>query len=381
MRLLPMLFLLTLVARAQWTIQAAPTTADLRGIDNLGGGMAWASGSGGTVLHTVDGGATWLRCATPPGAETLDFRGVQAFDAKTAIVMSSGTGDLSRLYKTSDGCATWTLVFTNPDKDGFFDALRLPAASRGRSNALMLIGDPVQGHFRIWSVKLTSTGRVVIKPYTKVHPARAGEAIFAASNSALVVGNPRLTFWFATGGSSDARVFRFIDLDSEYGSADFAEPPVGTGSATSGIFSLAFALSDKRSSRWGRFLAPRGPYIIASRAVAVGGDYAKPDDILDVAAYCSSEDAGWGRVVWHAAVTQPHGYRSAVAYDPTTKSWITVGPNGTDVSTDDGRNWRALRPGPGDAADADKNWNALSLPFVVGPRGRIGVLNGDPAKE
>jgi hypothetical protein len=42
----------------------------------------------------------------------------------------------------------------------------------------------------------------------------------------------------------------------------------------------------------------------------------------------------------------PHGYRSAVAYSPATKTWITVGPNGTDISTDDGRNWRALTPTP-----------------------------------
>ena len=75
--------------------------------------------------------------------------------------------------------------------------------------------------------------------------------------------------------------------------------------------------------------------------------------------------------------TPPHGYRSAVAYDPTTKTWITVGPNGTDISTDDGKNWRALHPDPAlhEAPDADRNWNALSLPFVVGPHGRIGKLD------
>jgi hypothetical protein len=28
-----------------------------------------------------------------------------------------------------------------------------------------------------------------------------------------------------------------------------------------------------------------------------------------------------------------------------------------------------------DTPDADRNWNALSLPFVVGPHGRIGILN------
>jgi hypothetical protein len=75
--------------------------------------------------------------------------------------------------------------------------------------------------------------------------------------------------------------------------------------------------------------------------------------------------------------TFPHGFRSAIAYDAASKTWITVGPNGTDISTDDGRNWRALHPDPAlhEAPDADRNWNALSLPFVVGPHGRIGKMN------
>jgi hypothetical protein len=39
-----------------------------------------------------------------------------------------------------------------------------------------------------------------------------------------------------------------------------------------------------------------------------------------------------------------------------------------------GLNWRVLKPAPTEAPDADKNWNALSLPFVVGPKGRVGKL-------
>jgi hypothetical protein len=73
-------------------------------------------------------------------------------------------------------------------------------------------------------------------------------------------------------------------------------------------------------------------------------------------------------------VTPPHGYRSGVAYDSYTNTWVTVGPNGTDVSTDDGANWRALRPMSTEPPDADRGWNALSLPFVVGPKGRVGKL-------
>ena len=73
---------------------------------------------------------------------------------------------------------------------------------------------------------------------------------------------------------------------------------------------------------------------------------------------------------------QPGGYRSAVAFDPKRQCFIAVGPNGTDVSSDDGVAWLPLRPGPHDSADADKHWTSLSLPYVVGTKGRIGVLDG-----
>jgi hypothetical protein len=116
-------------------------------------------------------------------------------------------------------------------------------------------------------------------------------------------------------------------------------------------------------------------YIAKGVLVTVGGDYKKPDEASGTSAY--SIDSG---LHWLKATNPPHGYRSAVAYSTPTKTWITVGPNGTDISTDDGRNWRALKPGPGDAPDADQHWNALSLPFVVGPKGRIGVLEAGALK-
>ena len=113
--------------------------------------------------------------------------------------------------------------------------------------------------------------------------------------------------------------------------------------------------------------------------VAVGGDYANPETTEGTAAACFRDPEEFVGVssVGPRSQTPPHGFRSAVAYDADAKTWITVGPNGTDISTDDGRNWRALHPDPAshEPPDADRNWNALSLPFVVGPHGRIGKLN------
>ena len=132
--LLGFLLLANDAAQAQWEMENSNTTANLRGIDNVGEGVAWASGTNGTVLRTEDAGYLWQVCTIPPGAEHLDFRGIQAFDANTAIVMSSGKGDLSRLYKTTDGCQTWKLVFTNPDEDGFWDAIAFVLVPTGRAD-------------------------------------------------------------------------------------------------------------------------------------------------------------------------------------------------------------------------------------------------------
>src|ERR1019366_8503094 len=86
-------------ASAQFEILDGKTTASLRGIDAVSPQVAWASGSSGTVLLTTDGGANWKHCAVPPGGEKLDFRGVQGFDAETAVAMSIGKGSLSAIFK------------------------------------------------------------------------------------------------------------------------------------------------------------------------------------------------------------------------------------------------------------------------------------------
>jgi hypothetical protein len=54
---------------AQWQLLVAHTTADLRGIDYVGNGVAWASGTNGTVLRTEDMDVAWQLCTVPPGTE------------------------------------------------------------------------------------------------------------------------------------------------------------------------------------------------------------------------------------------------------------------------------------------------------------------------
>jgi photosystem II stability/assembly factor-like uncharacterized protein len=341
-RLSVLILAATTLANAQspapvWQMQDSGTTASLRGIDSVDGKVAWASGTEGTVLKTIDGGAHWTQCSIPDADKdgaTLDFRGVQAWDSDTAIVMASGPGDKSRLYKTTDGCKTWSLLFSDPDKDGFFDAI-----SVADKNNLMLLGDPVGGRFTIFDT--IDGGKNWIRDASPTLANNSKEGGFAASNSSLLVNGADGPAAFATGSPSGARLF--IKCDTCGVAKKWAVVPLAVfpHAEAAGVF----ALSQRDWKHW----------------AAVGGDYTKPNDTAGTAA-CSAN----GGSHWAASAKPPHGYRSTVQWSETEKIWITAGTNGSDLSRDDGRTWQPLDNG---------NWNALSLPFIVGPKGRIARLN------
>jgi photosystem II stability/assembly factor-like uncharacterized protein len=357
-------------AQTPWQMQESGTTASLRGIDSVDGTIAWASGTGGTVLKTLDGGAHWTECAIPDAAKdgaTLDFRGVQAWDATTAIVMASGPGDRSRLYKTTDGCRNWALIFKNPDApEGFFDSFFVNWSLWAEGSdklwwPVTVLGDPVNGRFVIFdSIDDGKTWRRRENPSLDL----GGESLsgFAASNSLFAGSSDGNHIQvFGTGGKSGAEVWlAFPNLkDRPNARARVVDTPILHGTDSSGIFSLAYRqdlFKLKKASA-----CDCGDTDARFALVAVGGDYSKPNDSTGAAA--SSADGGEH---WIAATIQPHGYRSSVQWSEAFKLWITVGTNGSDISRDDGKTWQPLDDG---------NWNALSLPFVVGPNGRIARLN------
>jgi len=342
--------LLTTSAHAQFELQDSHSTASLRGVDTAGPGIAWASGSGGTILRTEDGGILWQRCTTPKGAEKLDFRGIQALDAQTAVIMSSGKGDLSRIYKTTDGCQTWKLVFSNPDPEGFFDTIR-----HVTTRQFYVLGDPVHNKFALFlSTDTGDTWSMIDDPGLE---AESGDGAFAASNSSLVAVGA--TLFFGTGGTGLPRVYRTAETCAKDATTSCpvqwvkTDVPLASHAAASGVFSLAGRLDASGSGR------------ISSYLVAVGGTYDKPTETTGTAAF--SHDGG---KTWTASTTPPAGYRSAVVFDRQTRVWIAAGTTGADVSNDDGKTWTPLPTG-----DQPGGWNAIALPYLVGSKGKIGKLN------
>jgi hypothetical protein len=376
MRKAALILLLTITAQAQFQLQNTHTTANLSAIHALSPQIAWASGTRGTVLRTTNGGANWLPCTTPPNAQNLDLRAIYAFDASTAIVMSSGRGPLSRIYKTTDACRTWRLLFINPDKDGSFDAIKFRTRDQG-----VLLGSPVDHAF---AVRLTFDGGERWESQT-LQPAEdlKGETTFAASNSTLLLlANDPGYRAFCTGGLGGPRL---ISFSSHIGASTTRVP----GSSTPPHSTISFSrdLHGERFKTRARQKPNTGCHAIAKNTnngttVAVGGDDQSPDSRTDTAWTTDLMDyRPTDPSLFHPAATPPNGYRSSVAFDAATNTFIAVGPNGTDLSRDDGRTWQPLKPtSPNPTApnsippETDKDWTALSLPFAVGPNGRIGKL-------
>jgi len=276
----------------------------------------------------VDGGATW-RGVSVPGAADLDFRGIHAFDPKTAILMSAGTGAKSRLYKTTDSGQTWKLLYTNPDPKGFFDAIAFWDARHG-----ILLGDPVHGHF----VVLTTQDGGENWEERKTPIALLGEGAFAASNTALFTIGAREA-WFGTGGRGGARVFHTLDGGKTW---TVEATPIHSDNENAGIFSLGF--SDPL------------------HGIAVGGDHTQPASSVNTIAVTSD-----GGKKWTVPFSRPNGYRSAVVYLPDQKLWIAAGTSGSDASADGGLTWKRFDQRPLNAMSFVLSYAG----WAVGPDGAI----------
>jgi photosystem II stability/assembly factor-like uncharacterized protein len=319
------------IANGQWVKQNVNTTASLRGLSVVNEKVVWASGTGGTVIRTIDGGKTWSVIVVP-AAEKLDFRDIEAFDANTAYILSIGNGESSRIYKTTDGGKTWNPQFTNANPKAFFDAI----ACWDRNHCVAM-SDPADRKFVLIQTKDGGKNWTPMDT-SKMPEAKEGEAAFAASGTCLVTQGKNNLF-LVTGGS-DARVFRSNDRGVTWA---VSETPIVKGTSGSGIFSIA--MRD------------------AMNGVIVGGNYEKPDEAKDNLA--STNDGG---KTWKLG-SGLSGYRSSVSY---SGSIIAGGTNGSDISGDFGGTWKKF--GNEDVntltvfskkTSCEKNW------WAVGPKGLV----------
>ena len=297
-RFLPLFISLTFGQSISLVTLDSRVESSFRGLSVVNQKVVWVSGTGGTVLRTIDGGKNWENISVP-NMEKIDFRDVEGFNKNTAIVM--GIASPARFYKTTDGGQNWKLVHFDDREGVFFDGM-----SFWNKNDGIAFSDPVDGqHLLIRTTDGGDTWHEIPKegfPH-KLNP----EFGFAASGTGIPV-QGRKTVWLGMGGVK-SRVFKSEDGGMNW---SVAETPVVHGGQSTGIYSVAF-----KNKKVG---------------ISVGGDYTN-QSIKNTMAYTND-----GGATWHLPEKQTHQYRECVAHY-RGNIFFAVGPSGFDMTTDNGKNW------------------------------------------
>jgi photosystem II stability/assembly factor-like uncharacterized protein len=306
------------------------TQALLQAISPVDDRVIWASGHEGTWALSLDGGDTW-HSGVVAGAETMQFRDVHGVDAHTAFLMSAGSGDDSRIYRTDDAGANWRLQYRNAVDAAFFDCFDFWDDRRG-----LAFSDSVDGElFVLRTVDGETWDRI---PAARLPPALAGEGSFAASGTCLRTG-PEGLAWIGTGAAAAARVL----ITRDYGERWTAHRTPMPAGESSGIASLSFR--------------------DALAGAALGGNIAAPDELADTV--ITTRDGG---ISWTTGGRQPFtGAVYGSSFVPGTNWLVAAGPGGVALSTDGGGVWRQL--------DDRNHWAVgfatASRGWALGPDGRI----------
>lgn len=318
------------------TDQESGTDALLIAVNAVDENVVWVGGARGTWLRTTDGGATW-RAGRVPGADSLQFRDVHAIDSTTAYLLSIGEGSRSRIYRTADAGRSWTLQFTNPEPEGFYDCFDFWDARRG-----LVIGDVFDGAVAMLST--TDGKRWERLPRDVVPAAPDGEGSFAASGTCLVTRDGGLA-WAVASNAERGRLLHAADFGRSWSTFPL---PITTRSG-SGPQSVSF-----RDDRNGMVLG--------------GGNSAQPGDVFAA----TSRDGGQ---TWTPRTSPPlrrgvWGGMYVPGSNPPTL--VAVGPDGAVFTRDDGRTWTVI--------DRNNYWSlAFASPragWLVGADGRVTKLTG-----
>jgi photosystem II stability/assembly factor-like uncharacterized protein len=335
------------VHQPKLTPQNSGTNQLLIAVSPVNSRVVWAAGTGGTYVVTTDGGAHW-KSAVVPGAESLQFRDVQAFSDKVAYLLSIGNNTTDfKIYKTVDGGATWTIEFTNETTNAFYDCFAFWTPRRGLAHS-----DSVNG---VFPELRTTNGTTWESIAGNMPPALPGEASFSASGTCITTQGGQ-NAWVATGGSDTARILATRDGGDTWNAYDTPLVSSPSGGAVSVAFrnpwngmvgggdlgtnaSADAATSNDGGMTWTLTTKPpvQGTIFCLSYVHGTGGGDAQGDDeqfdrtvviTAETAPDFDSGSAAWTPnegLTWYA-LPQVSGYW-AVAFATPKAGWF-VGNNG-----------------------------------------------------
>jgi hypothetical protein len=299
------------------------TNVSLRGLSVVSDQVVWVSGSEGTVGLSTNGGTTW-KWMQVPHYEKSDFRDIEAFNDREAIIM--GVTEPAVMLLTSDGGVSWQKVFGDTSKTAFWDAMVFSG------DRAVVVGDPLGN--QIFLAESSDRGKTWEKiSSTFLKRAVEGESFFAASGSnikLLADGTPV----FVSGGKQSCIYYSGIRMPLW----------IIQGGESTGANSIAINPVNKNN------------------AIVVGGDF--KNDTIQSANSVLIHLHPFSQVF---PAVPPHGYRSCVEY-VSDLLLICCGTSGVDISNDGGNKWQLISDKSFHVCQKSKSGNFV---FLAGAHGNM----------
>ncbi len=312
MKLYPFAFLLLMAcsARKEPTplLQKldSPTESLLQAISIVVNQTVWISGHNASFVRSTDGGQSW-QLFTHPTGDTLQFRDVHAFDANKVVLMSAGSGPLSRIFTFSEG-SNWEENFVMEDSLGFLNSIDFWDTQNG-----IAYGDAIDEYPYILLTK--NGGKSWERAPTENMPkAGEGEGGFAASGTCVTVGENGKA-WIATGANGNSRVLITGDFGLTW---EAVESPVVRGEAA-GNTSVSFE---------------------GENGFITGGDITQQDIYTENCAF--SNDGGKTWTLTQNPKTTGAFYGGSISQVGEDIFTFACGPKGLDYTSDLGQTWTNL---------------------------------------
>ncbi|WP_443939516.1 WD40/YVTN/BNR-like repeat-containing protein [Pedobacter sp. MW01-1-1] len=303
----------------------------LRGLSVVNTKVFWVSGSNGSIGKTTDGGANWI-WVKPKGYEKLDFRDIEAFSEKEAIVVNAGSP--AYVLKTIDGGENWLECYKNLDTAIFLDGMGFWDKQNG-----IIFGDPINNKMQLLRTKDAGKTWVNISDNLKL-PLAKGEAGFAASGTTIKT-LPGGKVWIASGGMV-SNIYYSVNKGEKW---QVFKCPIWQGENSTGPFSIDF--------------------YDAKHGIAVGGNYVKDKENTNNVLITAD-----GGKTWQKPSVPVFGYRSGVAY-LNEQTIVATGTSGTDISVDGGKNFKHISNQSFNAVQKIAGTKSLVL---AGEKGNIYLL-------
>lgn len=212
-------------AQSIQTFQPYPGIS-IRALEVFNDSTVWFAANHGVYGYTENGGKTWKIDSLVYGKIQPEFRSIAVLNDSSVLLLSISSPAL--LYRTTNKGKNWKLVYSNDQKDIFFDCMKFWDAKHG-----MAIADPIDGKIQVITTK--DGGKTwKINTKSKFPEMEKGEAFFASSNSNMVFQNQHS--WIATGGKKSG-----VFYSPNGGKFHIVQnTPLPEGEEMTGIYSIDF---------------------------------------------------------------------------------------------------------------------------------------------